>query len=125
MTQSEWRWKSGSDPWIPLSIITWCAIHEDYHGELHEPKSERYANQVMEDLIGEAAETRTTRPVLGLFVHKENQRAIKFYERFRFTSEGMLDYQDKVTKIQYQKMVLILDPSALLGFLHLKKMKRG
>jgi ribosomal protein S18 acetylase RimI-like enzyme len=125
LARSEWRWTRGKDPWIPVTVITWCAIHSDFQGDNYEPKHMRYSNQIMDDLIGEASEDAERYPVLGLFVQEENVGAIKLYRRFKFFSEGLEGFTDPKTKMTYVKMALVLDQKSLLGFIEQRKMKRG
>jgi ribosomal protein S18 acetylase RimI-like enzyme len=47
--------------------------------------------------------------VLGLFVHKDNQRAIRFYKDAGFSDE----LEQRVEKTAHYKMFIVLDDEAL------------
>ncbi len=94
----------------------------EFQRDPYDPPHLRHSNQIMNELIGIAAEDRAEYPVLGLVVSPKNIEAIKLYQRFKFNSEGMSPYTDKTTGVTYQKMALILDQAALLQYLDKKKM---
>jgi ribosomal protein S18 acetylase RimI-like enzyme len=63
--------------------------------------------------VAEAAADARTHPVLGLFVHKDNKRAIKFYKDAGFSDE-LVQRVDKATgEVEYYKMFIVLDDDAL------------
>jgi len=73
--------------------------------------------QILDDLVAEAERDAKTHPVLGLFVHKDNKRAIKFYKDAGFTDE-LVQKKDKTTgEIEYYKMLVILDDDRLAEIL--------
>ncbi len=95
--QSEWRWTGKKDPYLPVTMITWFGVHEDYQGQPPLPKEDRYSRKIFEDLISEALEDQETHPVLGLVVRAENTRAIHLYREFGFTDHGLQPFTDKQT----------------------------
>jgi ribosomal protein S18 acetylase RimI-like enzyme len=80
------------------------AIQKRFWGKPDGPKEGRYSSQILDHLVTEAASLPVTVSVLGLFVHPENQRAIKAYERAGF-QHFALTYTDKATGIVYRSMV--------------------
>jgi ribosomal protein S18 acetylase RimI-like enzyme len=74
------------------------------------PPEERYASKILDDLIAKAFQARNERPLLVLYVHVNNARAIAFYQRSYF---GFVElhkpYTDPNTGWQYKRMVLVLD----------------
>jgi GNAT superfamily N-acetyltransferase len=109
LAKSEWRWPGkNNDPSIPLSVIIWVGVQKDFWGKPEGPKEERYSAKILDDLLAEAEESAKTHPVLGLFVHKDNARAIKFYKNAGFSDELV----QRVEKTQHYKMFVILDDDA-------------
>jgi GNAT superfamily N-acetyltransferase len=113
LAHTEWRWPGkNNDPKLSLSVIIWVAVQRKYWGQPAGARENRYAAQILDDLVAEAAQDANTHPVLGLFVHKANQKAIKFYKNAGFSDE-LVHRRDKVTnEIEYYKMFIILDDPA-------------
>lgn len=68
----------------------------------------RFSAQILDDLIyeaGVAVVTKGRMPLLGLFVHESNARAMRVYDRSGFTRFHKL-YKDKATGANYQGMLL-------------------
>ena len=109
LAKTDWRWPGkNNDPKLPLSIIIWVAVQKKYWGQPEGPKEERYSAQILDDLVAEAEQDGKTHPVLGLFVHKDNQRAIKFYKEAGFSDELV----QRVEKTGLYKMFVVLDDEA-------------
>ena len=87
----------------------WAGVQKEFKGQPPGPKEDRYSSQILGDLISEANEDKTTHPVLGLFVDKDNNRAIKFYKDAGFSDELV----QRVDKAGLYKMFIILDDDAL------------
>jgi hypothetical protein len=88
LAKTDWRWPGkNNDPKLPLSILIWIGVQKKYWGQPSGPKEERYAAQILDDLVAEASDDAKTHPVLGLFVHKDNARAIRFYKNAGFSDE--------------------------------------
>ena len=69
---------------------------------------------ILNDLIAEAEKDRTTHPVLGLLVHKDNVKAIRLYRWFGFTDD-LEPLRNKTTReVEYLRMAIVLDDEALL-----------
>jgi len=81
---SMWRMQH-SAPREPVCIIPAFAVASRFKGEPRSrPPEQRYAAQIMGDLIAKAASLGPR--ILGLFVDKRNARAIAFYRRLGFQS---------------------------------------
>jgi ribosomal protein S18 acetylase RimI-like enzyme len=82
---TKWKWPAPNGPRETVSIIPYVGVQSKFHGE---PKgaspNERYAYQIMGDLISKARRRGTK--ILGLFVDKKNARATAFYTRVGFQS---------------------------------------
>ena len=73
------------DPYRPLTIIPYIAVHSDFQGvEIF--GNESYADWILDHLIGEVQKDQVERSYLGLCVHPDNQRAIRFYRKAGFAS---------------------------------------
>jgi len=108
--KSRWRWKGKKDPFIPISVIIWYAVHKKFQKKPEGPREGHYSYQILEDLIAAALEEQDTHPVLGLAVHKDNERAIRLYLNIGFTEELSPFTQDGV---EYQRMAVVLNAEAL------------
>lgn len=109
LAKTAWRWPGkNNDPSFPLSIIIWVAVQKEYWGLPDGPKDARYSAQILDDLVAEAELDAKTHPVLGLFVHKDNHRAIKFYKDAGFSDELV----QRVDKTGFYKMFIVLDDDA-------------
>jgi len=99
---SQWRWPGThkKDPYRQLSTIPNVAVHSNYQGRKL-ADDETYADFILDHLIGQAEKDRDERPLLGLCVHPDNQRAIHFYEKAGFTKYPS-DYKS------YKRMILSL-----------------
>ena len=112
LDRAEQRWPTSKDPKIPASIIPWVAVDRHFWGQPPGPPEERYAAQILGDLVARATQTRDERPILVLYVHVNNTRAVAFYLRSGF-QELQKPYTDPKTGWQYKRMVLALNvPSA-------------
>ena len=122
--KSEWRWKGNKDPRVPVTVIIWVGLQKEFQGQPPppSPKEQRYSVRVLDDLINQASEDKETHPVLGLFVHKDNVKAIRLYQAAGFTDD--LDpLRNKAGEIEYLRMAVILDVDSLLGALPAKSKK--
>jgi GNAT superfamily N-acetyltransferase len=87
-----------------VAVIPAVAIQKSFWGQPPGPPENRYSSQILDHLILEAARLPLSAPVLGLFVHPANVRAIKFYERAGFQPFART-YTDPVTGITYRSMI--------------------
>jgi RimJ/RimL family protein N-acetyltransferase len=101
---TRWNYPSPSAKRIALAIIPSLAIHRQYWGKPEGPREKRYSSQILDHLITEASFLPLKVPMLGLFVHPENLRAIKAYERANFRQFSQTSV-DKVTGVTYCSMI--------------------
>src|SRR5207249_3478309 len=81
---TRWHYPEPSSKRIAIAIIPAVAVQKAFWGKPDGPREGRYSTQIIEHLITEAAKLPIQEPVLALYVHPENQRAIKAYERAGF-----------------------------------------
>ena len=83
--KAKWNWPPPDGPSETVILIPSFGVRDVYQGEPKEgPREDRYAYQIMGDLIGRAQATGVQ--LLGLFVDPRNRRAITFYDRIGFTA---------------------------------------
>jgi GNAT superfamily N-acetyltransferase len=87
-----------------LTLIPAVAIQKAFWGKPDGPRAERYSSQILDHLIVEAAQLPTDLPFLGLFIHPDNHRAIRVYERHGFQPFSQTA-TDKVTGVIYRSMI--------------------
>jgi len=76
-------------PKIEVSIIPFFGVDRHYHGRPRwAARSERFSGQIILDLIGRARLLRL--PLLTLYCHIQNKRAMRFYEKFDFKRTGAI-----------------------------------
>ena len=103
---SKWQWPTADDPRVPISVILNIAIQKRYWGC---PKGDppRHSTQILEHLIFEAEQHRDRHPLIGLFVHPMNARAIKAYKTAGF-AEYFRKFTDNTDNVEYVSMLLKL-----------------
>jgi RimJ/RimL family protein N-acetyltransferase len=101
---TNWRWPDPKSERVTLNIIPAVAIQRHYWGKPDGPREQRYSTQILDHLIAEATDRTDTAPLLGLFVHPDNHRAIRAYERAGFTRFSHT-YKDKETGVVYISMI--------------------
>jgi ribosomal protein S18 acetylase RimI-like enzyme len=101
---TRWHYPEPSSKRVELAVIPAVAIHTSYRRKPDGPREERYSSQILDHLIAEAAQLPVDVPVLALFVHPDNQGAIKLYSRFGF-SFFPHSYTDKATGVTYKAMI--------------------
>jgi ribosomal protein S18 acetylase RimI-like enzyme len=106
------RWPRSKDPQVPASVIPMLGVDRRFWGQPPRPPEERYSAQLLDDLLAEAKRESKERPILILYVHIDNVRGIRFYERAGFV-ELHKPFTDKKTGRQYKRMVLVLTDSSL------------
>lgn len=107
LAKSAWSWTQRKDPWIPVTVITWCGIQKDLQGQPLKSEGTRYSHQIMDDLINEAMQDHVTHPVLGLMVDVKNIKAISLYKKFKFI-DNIPTWTDS-HGVTYQNMGVILN----------------
>jgi GNAT superfamily N-acetyltransferase len=101
---TRWNYPEPSSKRAALALIPAVAIQRPFWGKPDGSKEGRYSSQILDHLITEAACLPKVVPVLGLFVHPANQRAIKVYERAGF-QHFTQTYMDRTTGITYSSML--------------------
>ena len=113
LAQSKWYWPGNkTDPEMNLSVIIWVGVQKEFWGKPEGPKEERYSAQILDDLLAEADASAKTHPILGLYVHKDNGRAIKFYKDSGFNDELVHPVEKETGEVKYLKMFVVLDDEA-------------
>jgi ribosomal protein S18 acetylase RimI-like enzyme len=101
---TRWNYPEPSSKRVALAVIPAVAIQKQFWGQPDGPKEGRFSSQILDHLIVKAAYLPTAVQVLGLFVHPQNQRAIKVYERAGF-QHFTQTFTDKTTGITYRSMI--------------------
>lgn len=101
---TRWPYPDAGSGRLTLAIIPNVAIQKIFQGKPDGPPQNRYSTLMVEHLVSEAIALPKDQPLIGLFVHPDNQRAIKFYERMNFTSFHKA-YTDPITKVTYLSMI--------------------
>jgi RimJ/RimL family protein N-acetyltransferase len=107
---TRWKYPEGSRKRAALAVIPAVAIQKPFWGKPDGPPEGRYSTQILHHLLAEAARLPLDVPVIGLFVHPDNARAIKAYERAGFKRFPHA-YTDPDTNVTYVSMVLPLPPA--------------
>src|SRR5665213_2509602 len=83
--ESKWRWPLPGDSAVPLNLISMLGIDRRFWGQPEGPAEDRFSAQILDDVIIEARSPALRKPLLGLFVHIDNHRAKRLYQRAGFT----------------------------------------
>lgn len=102
--QSRWNWPLATSKRVPISLIPAVGIHRPFQGQPRDGQSPRFSDQILDHLIYEAQQHSERHRALGLFVHPENSRAIKVYERAGFTRFSQVSVNDD--GIKYASMMI-------------------
>jgi GNAT superfamily N-acetyltransferase len=101
---TNWHWPDPKSKRVTLHVIPAVAIQKPFWGKPEGPREGRYSSQILDHLIAEATDRTDVLPLLGLFVHPDNHRAIRLYERAGFKPFSHT-YTDKATGIVYRSMI--------------------
>jgi ribosomal protein S18 acetylase RimI-like enzyme len=94
----------GPKHWI--SYIPFIGIHTKFQGEPKDAaRDDKFAYQILDDLIEYAVTKTDVEPYIGLSVERENRRAIRFYENRDFV-DVKTPRTDKTTRVVYDRMLL-------------------
>ncbi len=109
---TRWHYPEPSSKRTSIALIPAVAIQKPFWGKPEGPREGRYSTQILEHLIAEAAQLPIQEPILALYVHPANQRAIKAYERAGFQPFGQT-YRDPSSGVTYVSMIrpLALPPA--------------
>jgi ribosomal protein S18 acetylase RimI-like enzyme len=104
---TRWKYPDAGSPKTGLVIIPAVAVGRAFWGKPKGMPEDRCSSQIMRHLVAEALAWPGSLPALGLFVHPDNQAAIKLYSRFGFSQFHHV-YTDPTTGVTYQSMVRTL-----------------
>jgi RimJ/RimL family protein N-acetyltransferase len=107
LATTRWHYPESEKKRVTLAIIPAVAMQKKFWGKPDGPRENRYSSQILDHLIVEAAQMKLDVPLLALFVHPQNQRAVKVYERAGFSLFSKT-YLDKATNIEYRSMIRLL-----------------
>jgi ribosomal protein S18 acetylase RimI-like enzyme len=93
-----------------INYLPFLGVHQNFQGEPKDaPRDDKYAYQILDDLIEYAAARTATHPALqpyiGLSVDGRNRRAIQFYLNRGF-ADTKSPRKDKKSGVVYERMVL-------------------
>lgn len=94
------------------NLIPMLGISKRFQGQPEGPPEERYAVQILSDLILSATQHTERSPLLVLYVHPGNTKAIHFYEKFGFAAFSKT-YHDHEVNVVYKSMILTLPTNAI------------
>ena len=101
---TRWQYPDATSRRTELVIVPAVALRKEFWGKPEGAQDERYSSQIMRHLIDEARDWPGALPALGLFVHPDNQAAIKLYERFGFRAFSRT-FTDTTTGVIYRSFV--------------------
>ena len=101
------KWPPPDGGYVNLLIVPMLGMDYRFHGQPPDPNF-RYSNQIISHLRFEAIQVYqslanaggSTLPLPTLFVHRDNVRAIRLYERFGFAIERAGTRNDHLLMIQ-------------------------
>jgi GNAT superfamily N-acetyltransferase len=104
---SRWKWPAPNSKRVMVNIIPHFAVAKDFWGQPDGPRAERFSTQMLIDVVSEARSVQGVLPLLGLFVHEHNGRAIQFYKAhgFEFFDHR---FEDDATGAHYPAMIVKL-----------------
>jgi len=110
--QTTYTWPVGGKKKEPVNLIPFIGIHEKFKGEPKDAaRDDKYAYQILDDLLACAAEKSVVSGVYALIVPNvdgENGRAINFYQNRDFFDLEIPRFE-KTTGITYIRMARYLD----------------
>jgi GNAT superfamily N-acetyltransferase len=101
---TRWKYPDAAARKIEVVIVPAVALRKAFWGKPEGPPEERYSSQIMRHLLDEALAWPGRLPAVGLFVHPDNQAAIKLYQRFGFVPFSH-SYTDPATGVTYRSFV--------------------
>lgn len=103
LSEPGWSYPNRNDP--KPNLIPMLGIQRQFWGHpLNSLPEERYSWQIMDDIVEEAAKHKERAPVIVLYVHPDNSRAIRFYNSYGFEAFHRT-YTDHVTHVVYKTMI--------------------
>ena len=95
-------------PRVPINLIPAVGIDRRFQGGPEgAEKAEKYSTKIMNHLVFEARKHGGRQPFLGLYVHPDNEKAIRLYRRMQFRPFSQV-YKHKKAGVDYPSMILKL-----------------
>jgi ribosomal protein S18 acetylase RimI-like enzyme len=106
--QTKYTWPVGTKKKEIVSVIPFIGVQKQFQGEPRDAKdpNDKYAYQILDDLLCYAAGKMDRFPLLALSVDERNTRAIEFYWRRGFVD---LKIPKVVEGVTYLRMAVPLD----------------
>jgi len=113
--KTTWALAPGSNR-IKLWLIPMLGLDRRFQGQPNDGSEDRFSNQIMDHLIDEArsrvsaeiGQPKACEPLLGLFVHPQNNKAKHIYiKRFNFAEAKVINHNDE-TGVDYEGLLLNL-----------------
>jgi hypothetical protein len=93
---------------VPISLIPAVGMNRQFHGgPAGAAPEERYSTKIMHHLVCEARKHPERQPFLGLYVHPDNEKAIRLYRRMNFVDFTQKCWNERA-KVDYPSMILKL-----------------
>jgi ribosomal protein S18 acetylase RimI-like enzyme len=107
--QTKYTWPVGTKRKEIVSVIPFIGVERAFHGEPRDAadRNDKYAYQILDDLLDHAAGITTRFPLVALSVDDRNTRAIKFYQYKGFVD---LKIPRVVAGVTYVRMAVPLKP---------------
>ncbi len=93
---------------MPISLIPAVGINRHFQGRPDgAAKDQKYSTKIMNHLVFEARQYADRQPFLGLYVHPQNEKAIRLYQRMKFVPFSQT-YLHETAGVEYISMILKL-----------------
>jgi ribosomal protein S18 acetylase RimI-like enzyme len=108
--ENTWSVPMPKGPKCCINYIPFIGVHRLFQGMPRKAdRDDKFAYQILDDLIEYAAEKTSARtdlhPFIGLSVDRENVRAINFYKHRNF-ADVKTPRIDRITSVVYERMLL-------------------
>ena len=106
--QTKYTWPVGTKKKETVSVIPFIGVQRGFRGEPRDAvdRNDKYAYQILDDLLAYAAGIKTRFPLVALSVDDRNTRAIRFYRHRGFVD---LKIPKVVAGVSYMRMAIPLD----------------
>lgn len=93
---------------VPISLIPAVGLDRRFQGGPEgAAQDERYSTKILRHLLQEACKHSNRQPFLGLYVHPQNERAIRLYRREHFEDFSQSFWHEEAG-VEYLSMILKL-----------------
>jgi ribosomal protein S18 acetylase RimI-like enzyme len=104
--KNQWSLPPPKGPKHWINYIPYIGVQKKFQGEPTDAaRDDKFAYQILDDLIEYAATKTDVEPYIGLSVDRENRRAIRFYENRDFV-DAKTPRKEKATGVIYDRMLL-------------------